>query len=149
MGSKCDYVGRFERTRFNIHRHFCYTNNTVYATSVTRNSVLVWPEGSVNPTQSIFTNLNDSHGIFVTINGNVYADNGHFGGRVDKWTMSGSTHLCRNVRQRTLRLSICGYLRQSLLLSLGGYHRVMKRSFDMRRQLVSRRGRHRYLWINI
>ena len=36
---------------------FLNTNNTVYATSFGLHSVLMWPEGSVNATQSIFTNL--------------------------------------------------------------------------------------------
>ena len=46
----------------------------------------MWPEGSVNATQTIFTDLSTPHSIFVTVNGDVYADDGDINGQVKKWT---------------------------------------------------------------
>ena len=67
---------------------FVTTNNTVYATSFALDSVLVWTEGSPNVTRRLFGNLSSSHRVFVTIDGDVYADDTLQNSRIMKWTMN-------------------------------------------------------------
>ena len=108
---------------------FVNTNNTVYATAFGLHSVLVWPEGSVNATQTIFTNLSASHSIFVTVGGDVYADNGNNNGRVEKWTMSTGT-----VTTAMIVNGPCGGvfvdIYDSLYCSQPGSHQVLKKTVD-------------------
>ena len=65
---------------------FVTKNNTIYAASFGLASVLLWTEGSSNVTRRIFNDLSVSHRIFVTINGDVYADNVYVHSRLEKWT---------------------------------------------------------------
>ena len=108
---------------------FLNTNNTVYATSFGLHSVLVFPEGSINATQSIFTNLSSPSSIFVTSNGDVYADNGGSNGRVEKWTMSTGT-----ITTAMVVSGGCGGLfvdiYDSLYCSQPGSHQVLKKAVD-------------------
>ena len=108
---------------------FVNTNNTVFATSLGLHSVLVWPEGSLNATQSIFTNLSRQNSIFVTSNGDVYADNGYSNDGVAKWTSSTSS-----VTTSMLATGVCGGLfvdiYDSLYCSQSGSHRVLKKAVD-------------------
>ena len=67
---------------------FLTTNNTVYATSFGLDSVLVWVEGSPNVTSRLFGNLSASHRVFVTTDGDVYADDTLRHSRIMKWTMN-------------------------------------------------------------
>ena len=69
---------------------FVNKNNTVYATSYGLNTVLVWPQGSTIPTTTIFSDLSDTHSIFVTINGDVYVDDGNVNHRMQKWAANAS-----------------------------------------------------------
>ena len=70
---------------------FVNTNNTVHAVSLGLSSVLVWPEGSVNPTKNVSSSLSVPYGVFVTVDGDVYADNGLNNHSVEKWTVGAST----------------------------------------------------------
>ena len=69
---------------------FVTTSNTVYATARNLQSVLVWPEGSASATESIFVNLSNPYRVFVTIKGDVYADDGDINHRVEKWMVNTS-----------------------------------------------------------
>ena len=108
---------------------FVNTNNTVYATSFGLQSVLVWPEGSNNVTQSIFTNLNSSYSIFVTTNGDIYADDGIYNHRVQKWASNTLT-----ITTTMFVDSVCGGLfvdvYDSLYCSETNFHRVSKKTVD-------------------
>ena len=108
---------------------FVTANNTVYATSTALNSVLIWPEGGVNQTNSIFGYLNSPFSTFVSIGGDVYADNGENNGRVDKWGMNAT-----NSTTVMLVSGRCGGLfvdiYESLYCSLPFSHRVLKKSVD-------------------
>lgn len=65
---------------------FVSRNNTVYVTATGLNYILVWLEGSNTPTRNISGYLNNPYGVFATINGDIYVDNGDVNGRVDKWS---------------------------------------------------------------
>ena len=106
---------------------FVTKNNTVYATGFGVPSVLVWAEGSVTVTQTIFTDLNTSYRVFVTVNGDVYADNGNSNFRVGKWA--------KNATNSTIAMYVSGQctglfvdVYDSLYCSLWNSHRVLKRS---------------------
>ena len=106
---------------------FVTKNNTVYATGFGLPSVLVWAEGSVTVTQSIFTDLNASYRVFVTNNGDVYADNGNSNFRVGKWAKNASNStIAMYVSGRCTGLFVDVY--DSLYCSLWNSHRVLKRS---------------------
>ena len=89
----------------------------------------MWPEGSLNATQSIFTNLSYPHSIFVTSNGDLYADNGDGSRRVEKWTMSTGT-----LSTAMIVNAACGGIfvdiYDNLYCSQPNFHRVLKKAVD-------------------
>ena len=106
---------------------FVDTNNTVYATAFGLHSVLVWVEGNASPTRSIFSDLNKSFSIFVTANGDAYADNGNANGRLEKWAMNASNStIAMYITER------CGGIfvdiHENVYCSLPDHHRISKRS---------------------
>ena len=108
---------------------FVTTDNSVYATAISRNSVLVWPQGRLNATHSIFTNLTRPYRIFVTTNGDVYVDNEGLNQRVEKWA--------KNATNSTITMLYSGLcnglfvdIYDSLYCSLWSNHRVVRRTVD-------------------
>lgn len=73
------------------HDVFVDINNTVYVSDNFNDRVQVWLEGSRIPTKNISGGLNAPRGIFVTINDDVYVDNGNANYRVDKWASNVTT----------------------------------------------------------
>lgn len=61
-------------------------NNTVYLADSENHRVLVWSHNSPTPTRILRGNLSSPAGLFVTIDGDIYVDNGAKNGRIDKWT---------------------------------------------------------------
>ena len=105
---------------------FVNTNDTVYATASTLNSVVIWPQGGPNLTSSFLTRLNYSFGVFVTTDGDIYADNGGAYHTVEKWGMSTSSSItAMNVN------GLCGGIfvdiYDNLHCSLSYSHKVLKR----------------------
>ena len=105
---------------------FIDRNNTLYGTSFSVDSILVWTEGSPNVTRRLFGNLSHSHSIFATTGGDVYADNGYDNHRLEKWGI--------NETDSTSIMSIngtCGGLfidiDDSLYCSYTLYHQVWKK----------------------
>ena len=70
---------------------FVDINNTVYVAAVNLNQVLVWLEGSNTPTRNISDNFQNPYGIFATITGDIFVDNGYINHRVDKWSWNATT----------------------------------------------------------
>ena len=104
---------------------FVNTNNTIYATAFNLHSVLVWPEGSAAPTRSIFSDLNTTFSIFVTANGDTYADNGENHKRVQKCVNNGGNStvaLYTNGKCGGLFVDIY----DNLYCSLTNYHTITK-----------------------
>jgi hypothetical protein len=66
---------------------FINTDNTIYITISDLDLVQVWPAGSTNASRIISGNLDTPRGSFVTINGDVYVENGH-NRRIDKWPLN-------------------------------------------------------------
>jgi hypothetical protein len=108
---------------------FVTTNNTVYATGFNLPSVLVWLEGSVSTSGTIFADLNSPFRVFVTTNGDVYADNGNVNHRVEKWANGAANSTAvMFLSGRCNGLSVDVY--NSLYCSLWSDHLVLKKSLD-------------------
>ena len=107
---------------------FLNTNNTIHAVAAGFSSVVVWPEGSVNPTKNISSNLNSPYGVFVTVDGDIYVDNGFTNNFVEKWTPGASTStvaLYVPTRCGGLFVDVYGNLYCSVSFS----HRVIQQPF--------------------
>lgn len=63
---------------------FINTNNSVYVAAHTLNQTIEWEEGNHTAPKHIFSNIQDSRSLFVTVNGDMYVDNGDFNHRVEK-----------------------------------------------------------------
>ncbi|CAF4069526.1 unnamed protein product, partial [Adineta steineri] len=70
---------------------FIDTNNTIYVAERTPNRVQVWHDSSSVPVRILTSGLSYPYSVFVTINGDIYVDNGGSNTRVDKWTLNSST----------------------------------------------------------
>ncbi|CAF1373054.1 unnamed protein product [Adineta steineri] len=70
---------------------FVTTNNTVYVANRENNTIVIWQEGSVNPTKIIHGNFTQTWSLFVTSNGDIYIDDGEKNGRVQKWIAETNT----------------------------------------------------------
>jgi hypothetical protein len=105
-------------------------NNTVYLADQWNNRVLVWLEGSVNPTRSLSSNFKKPMSLFVTTNGDIYVDNGRSNGEVDKWTLNATSG---GVNVMSVSDSCYGLLidlNNTLYCSLRDYSRVLKQSLQ-------------------
>ena len=103
------------------------TNNTIYAVAAGFSSVVVWPAGSIQPTKNISSSLQSPYSVFVTVDGDVYADNGNLNHRVEKWTPGASTSITAMYVP-----GLCGGLfvdiYGNLYCSLPGFSQVLKRA---------------------
>ena len=64
------------------------TENTIYVADRQNGRVLVWHHGSSSPTRNISGNLINPWSLFVTMDGDIYVDNGDFNNRVDRWVLN-------------------------------------------------------------
>ncbi|CAF4253416.1 unnamed protein product, partial [Adineta steineri] len=105
---------------------FVDTNNTVYTMNRENKQILIWSEGSVNPTNIISANFSNSSSIFVTYNGDIYFDNGDQNGRVTRWISNTNTFVT------VLNVDVSCYglfvdTNDTLYCSMFGRHQVVKR----------------------
>jgi hypothetical protein len=93
------------------------------------NRILIWFNDSINPTRIIFDDLSSPYSIFVTINGDIYVDNGVPNNRVDKWTLNrNSSVVAMHVSGRCLDLFVD--ISNTLYCSMGDDHQVVKSWVD-------------------
>ncbi|CAF1355118.1 unnamed protein product [Adineta steineri] len=64
---------------------FVNTDNTIYVANRENNKIIMWQEGSANPTEIISGDFVQPDSLFVTSNGDIYIDDGFINGRVQKW----------------------------------------------------------------
>ena len=57
------------------------------------NRVQVWLEGHINVSTIISSGLSTPYGLFVTVIGDIYVDNGYANGRVDKFTVNATNSI--------------------------------------------------------
>ena len=107
---------------------FVSINNTVYVLESNLNQVQVWLEGSATPSRTFSGGLNSSTTIFVTIDGNLYVDNGRYNGRVDMWTANSTiSTVVMYVDGACYGIFVDIY--ENIYCSVGDYHRVWKKLY--------------------
>ena len=112
-------------TGANPYEVFVDSNNTVYVPSTALDRVLVWLEGNMTPTRNISGGLNNPCSTFVTLNGDIYVDNGYTNHRVDKWTVN-RTNSTTVMYVNGICYSLFLDFTNNLYCSLGNFHQVVK-----------------------
>ncbi|CAF4200353.1 unnamed protein product, partial [Adineta steineri] len=108
---------------------FVSTNNTIYVANRENNTILIWHEESVNPTNIISGNFTDPFSLFVTSNGDIFIDDGNKNGRVQKWSAETNTFVTvMSVRSRCDGLFVD--INDTLYCSVTNYDQVVKRSLN-------------------
>ena len=67
---------------------FVNDQNSTYIADRENGRILVWHNGSSNPTRNISGNLTNPWSLFITTEGDIYVDNENSNGRVDKWSLN-------------------------------------------------------------
>jgi hypothetical protein len=91
--------------------------------------ILVWSKESIGPIRNLTVRLYGHTSLFVTINGNVYFENGNADGQLDKWTKGATssvivTKFTQNCRGLFIDMN------DNLYCSMLYEHRVTKISID-------------------
>nr|ACD54717.1 NHL repeat containing protein-like protein [Adineta vaga] len=103
---------------------FVDINNTIYVTN--QGKILIWHNDSINPTKIMPVNFSSSMGLFVTLNGNIYVNDGLFSGQVKRWTLKTNTSdIVMNVYSSCYSLFVD--INDNLYCSIHMYNRVVKR----------------------
>jgi hypothetical protein len=108
---------------------FVNINNTIYVVNEVNSTILVWHENSTNPTNIIPGKFGTPFSLFVTLNGDIYIDDGQDNSRVQKWiakTNSFVTVMKVNVPCRGLFVDT----NDTLYCSVTGRDKVVKRSLN-------------------
>jgi hypothetical protein len=108
---------------------FVNTNNNVFLTDYGNSRVLMWLNASSSPTKIISNGLSSPFSVFVTINGDIYVDNGNAYGRVDKWASNTNNSVpAMYVPQQCYGLFID--VSNILYCSLSNFHRIVTKSLN-------------------
>ena len=75
-------VGSFPRSMF------ITTNNLIVVPNRSNGQIIVWSNGSSNPTSIIPANLSDPWSVFVTNDNQIFVDNNSPNNRIDKWALN-------------------------------------------------------------
>ncbi len=70
-----------------VYGIFVDLNNTLYVANRENSRIHVWLEGNTMPNRNITGGLQYPYSLFVTINGDIYIDNGNTNKYVNKWTL--------------------------------------------------------------
>jgi hypothetical protein len=108
---------------------FVKSDDTVYVAAHAKNQILVWSKDSIGLTRNLTVKLPDYTSLFVTMNGDIYFENGNERGRVDKWPV--------NSTSSTVVMKFSGDchglfvdINNTLYCSMTWNHRVVKASLD-------------------
>ncbi|CAF4032888.1 unnamed protein product [Adineta steineri] len=108
---------------------FVNTNNTIYAVNKENNTIVMWQEESVIPTKIIHVNFTRPSSLFVTLNGDIYIDDGSMNNRVQKWIAQTNTFVTvMNVSSECAGLFVD--INDTLYCSMHYHHQVVKRSLN-------------------
>ncbi|CAF1028353.1 unnamed protein product [Adineta steineri] len=108
---------------------FVDTNNTLYVCEYSQNIIQVSLENSTTPIRYISGGLSRPYTTFVTLNGDVYIDNGYAYNQVDKWTLNSTTNvLAMNVKGTCCGLFIDIY--NTIYCSQCTIHQVVTKSLN-------------------
>lgn len=108
---------------------FVDARNNVFVTNTAGNEVLIWLGGHTVPHRISPGMMFEPHGIFVTLNDDIYVDNGQFFGVVEKWSSQATI--------RTVAMYVNGSCfglfvdtHDNIYCSLSDYHQVIKHKFN-------------------
>ena len=108
---------------------FINSDDTIFVAAHQKNQILIWSKASVSPMRTIPISLYEFTPLFVTINGDIYFENGDEKGRIDKWTTNSN-----NISFVTKFSDDCRglfvNLNNNLYCSLRWKHRVVKISLN-------------------
>ncbi|CAF4239172.1 unnamed protein product, partial [Adineta steineri] len=108
---------------------FVNTNNTIYVANKDDDTIVIWQEESVNPTKIIYGNFTGLWSLFVTLNGDIYIDDGNKNGRVQRWNAETDTFATvMNVSSECAGLFVD--INNTLYCSMSANHQVVKRSLN-------------------
>ncbi|CAF3948269.1 unnamed protein product, partial [Adineta steineri] len=108
---------------------FVDANNTLYVCEYSQNIIQVSLENSTTPIRYISGGLSRPYTAFVTLNGDVYIDNGYAYNQVDKWTLNSTTSvLAMNVKGTCCGLFIDIY--NTIYCSQCTVHQVVTKSLN-------------------
>ncbi|CAF1452506.1 unnamed protein product [Adineta steineri] len=108
---------------------FVNTNNTIYVANPESNAIVIWQEGSINPTKIIHGDFAGSSFLFVTSNGDIYIDDSYYNHQVQKWSAETNTFVTvMNVDSSCWGLFVD--MNDTLYCSMLDHHQVVKRSLN-------------------
>ena len=106
---------------------FLDTSITVYAAIPDLRQVQVWPQGSMRASMNRSTGSSAPWSVFVTMNGDMYVDNGNDNKTVNKWTTNVSIcTIAMQMESQCYDLAVDIY--ENLFCSVGDSNQVIKRS---------------------
>ncbi|CAF1094356.1 unnamed protein product [Adineta steineri] len=108
---------------------FVSINNTIYAANRENSTVLMWDKESDNLTNIIQGNFTDPRSLFVTLNGDIYINNGGQNRGVQKWIVESKTFVTvMNVNSSCFGLFVD--INDTLYCSMSVHDQVVKRSLN-------------------
>jgi len=108
---------------------FVNTQNTIYTTDRENGRIVIWYNGSSTLTSTVIGDLLNPWSIFVTIQGDIFVDNGHSNNRIDKWTLN-PTNSTRAMKVNGSCTGIFVSSDNNLYCSSIRQHRVIKIKLD-------------------
>ena len=106
---------------------FVDQNNSIYLTMSGLDHVAFWTEGNSSRRGTFANSLNQSQGLVVSSEGEIYVDNGAHHGRVERWTWNASTATnVMNISASCFSLFLGP--NDTLYCSLPNLHQVVSRS---------------------
>ncbi|CAF0950508.1 unnamed protein product [Adineta steineri] len=111
---------------WDVYAIFINTNNTIYVANREDSTIVMWNEENVNPRKIIHGNFTQPYSLFVTLNDDIYIDDGFENGRVQKWIAETNNFVTvMNVSSTCYGLFVD--INNTLYCSMSDHHQVVKR----------------------
>jgi hypothetical protein len=108
---------------------FIKSDDTVYVAAHEKSQILVWSKDSICLTQNLTVQLYSYTSLFVTMNGDIYFENGNKPGQIDKWALNSTSSIIVMQFSRHCLVMFVD-INNTLYCSMTWNHRVVKASFD-------------------
>jgi hypothetical protein len=108
---------------------FVNLNNTIYLANRANGRIQIWPDNNVYLIEALPWKLSIPYSIFVTSNGDIYADNGNVNGRIDKWALNTNISVVAMYANQKC-VGVFVDTGNSIYCSMHNLHQVVKRWFD-------------------
>lgn len=101
----------------------------MYVTAQSRNRVHIWTKGAVAPTRNLTGDLKAPVGIFATVAGDIFVDNGVNQSQVEMWSVNQTNStIIMHVSGRCYSLVVD--INNTLYCCMGNHHMVVKRALS-------------------